>query len=187
LCLVLPASVVVGSGSQVFVPPTEAELKAQIALQPALPAPYLALAKIYVEQGRFEEAEKMISNALALTRRQVAASPQPPSDPARTSMSEMHPGALRVGGDIREPRKLVDVKPVYPAEARAADVSGIVILELLINEQGRVADAAILRSVPMLDEAAESAVRQWEFTPTLLDSQPTEVIMTVTVNFRLGG
>jgi len=187
LSAVMLASAVVGSEAQTQGPPTEAELKAQIAEQPALPAPYLALATIYVEQGRLAEAEKMISNALALTRRQLASSPaEPQGPPARSDLGAEHPDALRVGGDLPEPRKLTDVKPEYPADALAAGVSGIVILELLLDEQGRVADAAVVRSVPMLNEAAETAVRQWEFTPTYLNGQPKEVIMTVTVSFRIG-
>ena len=92
---------------------------------------------------------------------------------------------VRVGGNIREPQKTKQVPPRYPAEARAARVQGVVILETLIDKQGRVGDIHVLRSVPGLDEAAMEAVRQWEYTPTLLDGVPVEVIMTVTVNFSL--
>jgi protein TonB len=55
----------------------------------------------------------------------------------------------------------------------------------LIDEQGHVPEARILRSIPLLDQAAIDAVRQWEFTPTLLNGQPIPVIMTVTVQFAL--
>ncbi len=92
---------------------------------------------------------------------------------------------VRVGGDIREPRKLVDVPPVYPALAAKAYVQGIVIIEATIDPRGRVVNATILRSVPMLDEAALEAVRQWVYTPTLLNGVPTPVIMTITVRFHL--
>ena len=65
----------------------------------------------------------------------------------------------------------------------AAGARGIVILEATIARDGTVKDARVLRSVPLLDEAALTAVRQWVFTPTLLNGVPVEVIMTVTVNF----
>jgi protein TonB len=92
-------------------------------------------------------------------------------------------GALRVGGNIRTPTKIHDVRPVYPAEAQAARVSGLVIVEARIGADGAVEDARILRSIPLLDQAALDAVMQWRFTPTLLNGQAVPVIMTVTVNF----
>jgi protein TonB len=90
-----------------------------------------------------------------------------------------------VGGNIRPPQKVTDVAPVYPAIARAARVEGIVILEAIISEDGSVRDVRVLRSKPLLDAAAMEAVRQWRFTPTLLNGQPVPVVMTVTVAFKL--
>jgi protein TonB len=81
------------------------------------------------------------------------------------------------------PRKLKDVRPEYPAIAKQARVSGIVIAEITIDAEGRVSDARVIRSIPLLDQAALDAVRQWEFTPTLLNGAPVPIIMTVTVNF----
>jgi protein TonB len=92
---------------------------------------------------------------------------------------------VRVGGLIREPRKVRDVAPVYPSIAREARIQGIVILEATITPQGRVQDVKVLRGVPALDEAAVEAVRQWTYTPTLLGGVPVGVVMTVTVNFVL--
>ena len=94
-------------------------------------------------------------------------------------------GTVRVGGDIRPPLKTHSVPPVYPADARAANVSGAVVLEATIDPGGNVTGVAILRSVPMLDQAAIDAVRQWKYTPTLLNGAPVSVLMTVTVNFTL--
>jgi protein TonB len=92
---------------------------------------------------------------------------------------------VRVGGDIKEPRKLNEVKPVYPQIAQTAKISGIVIIEATIGRDGRVKDAKVLRSVQLLDQAALDAVKQWIYTPTLLNGVPVEVIMVVTVNFTL--
>jgi protein TonB len=92
---------------------------------------------------------------------------------------------VRVGGQIKPPRKTKDVNPVYPAIAQSARVQGIVIIEATIGPNGKVTDARVLRSIPLLDAAALEAVRQWEYTPTLLNGVPVPVIMTVTVNFTL--
>ena len=77
------------------------------------------------------------------------------------------------------------MEPVYPPVARAAAVQGVVILELTIGEDGAVSDARVLRSIPLLDQAALDAVRQWRYEPTLLNGVPTRAIMTATVNFTL--
>jgi TonB family protein len=106
------------------------------------------------------------------------APPPPPAPPA--------PGTpVRVGGAVRAPTLTRKVNPVYPPIAQSARVQGVVILEALIDEQGRVASARVLRSIPLLDQAALDAVRQWEYVPTLLNGAPTAIIMTVTVDFRL--
>jgi protein TonB len=101
----------------------------------------------------------------------------PPAAPARP---------VPVGGNIRNPTKITDVRPVYPQVAQAAKVSGRVIIEATIGADGRVMNARILKSVPLLDQAALDAVLQWRFTPTRLNGVAIPVIMTVTVNFTLG-
>jgi TonB family protein len=92
-------------------------------------------------------------------------------------------GALQVGGNIAVPRKIKDVRPVYPQDARDAGVQGVVIIEARIEADGRVGSAMILRSIPQLDQAALDAVKQWEFEPTLLNGVPVPVIMTMTIQF----
>jgi TonB family protein len=92
---------------------------------------------------------------------------------------------LRVGGNIKPPTKLFDVKPVYPQTARAAGVTGNVIVEITIAADGAVADARILRSIPLLDEAALQAVRQWRYDVTLLNGVPVPLTMIVTVPFGM--
>ena len=95
------------------------------------------------------------------------------------------PQAVRVGGQIKEPKKLKHVNPAYPDIAKQARVQGVVILECTISPQGRVTDVKVLRGIPLLDSAAIEAVKQWVYSPTLLNGVPVPVIMTVTVNFRL--
>jgi protein TonB len=93
--------------------------------------------------------------------------------------------AVRVGGQIKEPKKLKHVAPVYPPIARQARVQGQVVLECTISPQGRVTDVRLVRGIPLLDASAIEAVKQWVYTPTLLNGVPVPVIMTVTVNFRI--
>jgi len=93
--------------------------------------------------------------------------------------------AVRVGGQIKEPKKLKTVNPTYPDIAKQARVQGVVILECTISPQGKVTEVKVLRGIPLLDQAAVDAVKQWVYTPTLLNGVPVPVIMTVTVNFKL--
>lgn len=107
--------------------------------------------------------------------------PDVPRLPPPPSVTEPRP----VGGRIRPPAKLRHVPPVYPAIARQARVQGVVIVEAVIGIDGRVTQANVVGSKPLLDEAALAAVRQWVFTPTTLNGVPVPVVMTVRVNFTL--
>jgi TonB family protein len=90
---------------------------------------------------------------------------------------------VRIGGQIKAPTKIKDVTPVYPAIAQSARVAGAVTIEATIGPDGKVTDAKVVRSIPLLDQAALDAVRQWEYTPTLLNGEPVPVLVTVTINF----
>ena len=92
-------------------------------------------------------------------------------------------GVYQVGGGITAPRRFGNA--VYPVEAMAADIDGVVTAEITVNEQGIVADARVLKSNPVLDEAALKAVREWRYDPTMVDGRAVPVKMTVTVSFSL--
>jgi TonB family protein len=94
---------------------------------------------------------------------------------------------LRVGGNISPPLKTVDVKPVYPAAMREAGLEGIVPIEATIGPNGSVTSVRVVSAQvhPDFAIAAVDAVRRWQFTPTLLNGAPVEVVMTVTVQFSL--
>jgi TonB family protein len=113
---------------------------------------------------------------------QAGAAPQPPRTPL---LAPDWPAPVRVGGGIEAPRKLTHVDPIYPPIAQSARVQGVVILEVLIAPDGKVAETHVLRSIPLLDQAATDSVRQWVFEPTHLNGAPVPVMMTVTVNFSL--
>jgi protein TonB len=112
----------------------------------------------------------------------IGASRLPPAPPQRPAAA---PAPVRVHVGVQAPRKLIDVAPVYPPIAQQARVEGTVILEATIDPSGRVIAARVLKSIPLLNEAAIAAVKQWTYTPTLLNGIPVPVIMTVTVTFKL--
>jgi protein TonB len=106
--------------------------------------------------------------------------------PADTPALPAEPAApIRLSSGLVAPRKTFNVDPVYPSIARTARVEGVVILEAVIDRLGRVESVRVLRSIPLLDQAALDAVRQWRFTPTLLNGTPVSIVMVVTVNFAL--
>ena len=88
-----------------------------------------------------------------------------------------------VGGVRGAPQKIRDVAPIYPDEARNANVRGVVILEITVGVDGSVTNTRVLRSIPLLDAAALDAARQWQYQPVLMNGTPVPVIMTVTVPF----
>jgi TonB family protein len=92
---------------------------------------------------------------------------------------------VRVGGSIAPPRVLEQTRPEYMQEAMAARVEGTVTLEVLVDEQGRVADARAIKSIPLLDRSALDAVRQWRFTPTMVGGEPVPVLLQVEMQFTL--
>jgi len=104
---------------------------------------------------------------------------------AQAARRDSPPTGASVGSGLASPRKVKHVNPVYPVAAREAKITGVVILEAQIGQDGRVLDARVLRSIPELDAAAVDAVKQWEFTPTLINGAPMPVTMTVTVQFSL--
>jgi protein TonB len=92
---------------------------------------------------------------------------------------------VRVGGAITAPALLSRVAPEYPPIAVSAKVEGVVILEAIVDREGRVEKVKVLRSIVLLDEAAKAAVRQWRYSPLLLNGEPERFVVTVTVSFSL--
>ena len=83
------------------------------------------------------------------------------------------------------PKPIKKVEPVYPESAKKAGIEGVVILEVITDEYGRVMKTTILRSIPELDQAAIDAVKQWVYEPKIIEGEPRGVIFTVTVVFKL--
>ena len=178
----------------------ESALRDLVAQQPDDLRPVARLAKLLEDEGLIDAAEETL---LAARRQQPdgaepyrmlaqfyarrattlsrQAQQQTPA-PAQGNPGERDEnGVYRVGGPIAAPARL-DV-PRYPPEAAAAGVQGNVLAEIVVNEAGLVTDAKIVRSIPMLDEAALQAVRNWRFEPAMVDGRTVPVRMVVTVNF----
>src|SRR5438477_12609573 len=96
---------------------------------------------------------------------------------ARSQGDASEPALVRVGGNIPPPLKIKDVRPVYPPDAQRARVQGLVIIEATISTSGKVRDAVVKRSIPLLDQAALDAVKQWEFAPAIVDGTARPVVI----------
>jgi protein TonB len=82
------------------------------------------------------------------------------------------------------PSKVSDVLAIYPQAARSAGITGVIIVEVLIDRGGNVVRTKVLRPInPLLDDAAETAIRQWKYAPTVIRGEAVSVTTTVTVNF----
>jgi protein TonB len=90
-----------------------------------------------------------------------------------------------VGGLIMAPKLVRRVEPVYPELAIASRASAVLIIEAQVDTKGLVRTAKVLRGHPLFDAPALEAVKQWRYQPLLLNGQPTEFILTVTVMFNL--
>ena len=105
--------------------------------------------------------------------------------PHRPEERSPEEGPVRALGEIKPPNLLSQVPPRYPEIARMARVEGVVILEVTTDVAGHVASVKILRSIPLLDEAAVESVRQWVYEPMIVNGKTRGVVFTVTVRFSL--
>jgi TonB family protein len=133
----------------------------------------------------------LIAASLSAAAPQKVASQEPASPPAAVpspapAAPPAAPSNVKVAGrDVPAPKRTRFVSPVFPLEAQAAGQRGIVIIELVIDEAGKVSTADVLRSVPPFDEAALTAARQWEYEITKVDGRPVPVRLTVPITFAL--
>jgi len=109
----------------------------------------------------------------------------PPPPPPPPSVPPVARDPVRIGGELKAPALLERVEPEYPPVAVRARVQGVVILEAVVDPHGRVEDVRVLRSIPLLDKAAITAVRQWRYSPLLLNGTAERFVLTVTVSFSL--
>lgn len=179
--------------------PDEENGSARAEFYAANPYAFTIAAEAAAKQWRFETASSSMTCFVSFAFHLTSGPDLTKSGPARPSSTTLsavpgssQPGVVvpsapsRVDGQvIKPPTRLVSVNPVYPEGARAARIEGVVILEITIGKDGSVASARVLRSIPELDQAAIDAVLQWVYEPTLLNGEPIEVKLNVTINFTL--
>jgi TonB family protein len=95
------------------------------------------------------------------------------------------PLRITADGPIPAPRELESPKPAYTPEAMRARIEGTVVMEVLVDEEGRVPDARVIRSIPLLDQAALNTVKTWRFMPSRVNGNPVPVLVTVEMSFNL--
>jgi TonB family protein len=128
-------------------------------------------------------SEKAIADATAGKARAEAAAAAK-AKAASETRARLATTAVRVGGAIPNQTKTKNVPPVYPAVAKSARIGGTVQVEATIGPDGKVADARVVKSVPLLDQAALDAVTQWEYAPTRVRGVAVPVTITVAINFQ---
>jgi protein TonB len=106
----------------------------------------------------------------------------PPPAPVHVSPT---PRIVKVGGEVTAARALYRPNPVYPRIALAAHIQGNVVLQAILAKDGSVQDLKVISGHPLLVQAALDAVRQWRYQPTLLNSEPVEVLTEIDVRFSL--
>jgi TonB family protein len=107
-------------------------------------------------------------------------------DPLATAAARHNPPAapLPIGGEVQQAQLLKSVPPQYPPIAKAQHLSGKVQIDALIDASGNVASVKVLSGPTLLHQAALDSVKQWKYSPAMLDGQPTTMHLTVTVEFR---
>lgn len=179
----------------------EGVLRELIVLMPEDPRFAFDLAALQESQGFAESAEETLLStrqqhpaeveifrklaqfyARRVTALQVSAREQTPAEPPNPGEPDAD-GVYRVGGQLPAPSRAGVAR--FPDDAQAAGIQGAVEAEIVIDPTGAVADARVVKSIPLLDDAALKAVREWRFEPTIVNGEPVPVRMVVTVRFTL--
>ena len=114
----------------------------------------------------------------------VIAERKPVEEPAQPKAPRRR---IRVGGNVRKAQLVRHVSPVYPPGAESEGVEGTVLLEAVIDKEGRPTGLKAVNSMvdPRLVDAAMEAVKQWRYNPVLLNGRPVEIVTTISVAFQL--
>lgn len=176
-----------------------------IALQPGEVEPVLKLATVQEDLKQVHVAEQTListrrlypehievpkalsrfysrqSAAATAAQYRAATEKEPPPVPNQPDAE----GNYRVGSQIPPPKKVAAENATYPDEARAVGLEGVVIMEVWVDETGRVTNARLVRGIPMLEEAAIAAAMTWRFDPVVVNGTRVPVRMTITHNFTL--
>jgi TonB family protein len=143
-------------------------------------------------EGKLHEIERQLAEAALSFDRQASTTtvnptPTTPFDGSPQLKSPSGRAPIRVGSipGMKPPVPTKRVKTEYSADAKQARVEGTVSVEVLVDERGHVAEARVLKSIPLLDKSALDAAKQWEFTPTLMNGEPVPVLLMLEMHFTL--
>jgi TonB family protein len=125
------------------------------------------------------------AQTLTVTGKLIA--PPPPPPPPVAAGSPKPSGPQRISSGVMQGLAISQPQPVYPDEAKAKHIQGVVVLHARIAKDGTVKDLQVISGPPPLLVSAIDAVRQWKYKPYLLNGEPTEVDTTVNINYTFGG
>jgi protein TonB len=108
----------------------------------------------------------------------------PPPPPPKVEKAPT-PSRIRVGGNVAAASLIRKIQPVYPQLAKQARVQGSVHFTAIIGKDGTIQNLQLIGGHPLLVQAAQDAVKQWLYKPTLLNGEPVEVVTQIDVNFTL--
>ncbi len=114
----------------------------------------------------------------------AASSMAPPPPPVRVA-TPSGPQRIRVGGNVQQAKAIRQPRPLYPVLAKQARIQGVVHFTAIIGKDGTIQNLTLISGHPLLVPAAQEAVKQWIYRPTLLNGEPVEVITQIDVNFTL--
>ncbi len=109
----------------------------------------------------------------------------PPPPPKKEEPKPVTPQRIRVGGNVQAAMLIRQPKPAYPPLAKQARVQGVVRFQAIIGKDGTIQNLQLMSGHPLLVQAAQEAVKQWIYKPTLLNGEPVEVVTIIDVNFSL--
>jgi len=156
---------------------------------PAAPITFVVVFTFYAvpEPTAVQQDPPGVRGALPLP-----SSPAPGAPERRTSsFADLPPwpaaaDAMQVGNGVPAPRVTKRAPPPrYTQEAMDAKIQGTVVMQIVVGTDGKVRDARVVRSLPMLDEVALASAKQWEFSPTIVDGRPVPVLLILELDFNL--
>ncbi|MDR3720406.1 MAG: TonB family protein [Candidatus Acidoferrales bacterium] len=108
----------------------------------------------------------------------VSSEVAPPPPPAEAA------APVKVGGELKPPKIISSVMPVYPSMAKATGIQGAVVVEASVDQSGNVVATKVISGPPVLRQAAVDALRRWKYQPAMLNGEPVAVQITVTMQFH---
>ena len=115
----------------------------------------------------------------------ITAPSSPPPPPVPATAAPGAPSRIKIGGAVQQSKLISQPHPIYPPEAKAERIQGVVKLSAIIGKDGAIQTLEVISGHPLLVPSALEAVKQWRYETTLLNGQPVEVVTQIDVNYTL--